>query len=348
MFVIDASKQRPPVLTTLKGTSSLLDNFVKFVIFRNERYGRIHLKIEIYQRRAHIDIFKAENLPPMDISGTSDPYVVITVEPKPRQKPPKMKSSIKDRNLSPVWNESFHIDLRDIDYSSRVIVTVFDHDSIGPDDFIGCTSWSFNEVKKSSVDGIYRLQNKQEGKVFNQLIKYSDEKYGQLIGLLEEQPGKEQTSGLHLDDFELIQTIGTGSFGQVFYAKQLSTENYVAFKCISKATIQSEADIDVINAEKGALKMTNQSPYIVRLLSSFQNEKYIFLVMEFLAGGDLFFHMMRSENECFPIEEVAFYSAQVASAIHFIHSKKIIYRDLKLDNIALTPDGYIKLIDFGM
>jgi len=79
-----------------------------------------------------------------------------------------------------------------------------------------------------------------------------------------------------------------------------------------------------------------------------QSDEYIFLVMEFLSGGDLFFHMMKSENECFAIDQVIFYSSQVALAIDFIHSKNIIYRDLKLDNIALTNDGYIKLIDFGM
>lgn len=57
--------------------------------------------------------------------------------------------------------------------------------------------------------------------------------------------------------------------------------------------------------------------------------------MEFLGGGDLFFHMMRSENETFQVSDVIFYSAQVAKALDFIHSKKMIYRDLKLENIAL-------------
>lgn len=57
--------------------------------------------------------------------------------------------------------------------------------------------------------------------------------------------------------------------------------------------------------------------------------------MDFLGGGDLFFHMMRSENETFPISDVIFYSSQVAKALDFIHSKDVIYRDLKLENIAL-------------
>ena len=172
----------------------------------------------------------------MDIGGTSDPYVVITIEPKPKHKVSKMKSSIKDRNLNPVWNESFVVDLSNVDYSSRLIVTIYDHDSFGSDDFIGCTSWSFDEIKKSSVDGIYRLQSKKEGRFFNQLIKYSDEKYGELIGLLnlDESDGGKTPSGLCVSDFDLLQTIGVGSFGQVFYAHQKSTDNFVAFKCISK------------------------------------------------------------------------------------------------------------------
>ena len=94
--------------------------------------------------------------------------------------------------------------------------------------------------------------------------------------------------------------------------------------------------------------MTRDCPYVVNIHYSFQNDSYIFLVMEFLAGGDLFFHMMRSENETFSAEEVTFYAAQIAHALSYIHRCKIIYRDLKLDNIALTLDGYINLIDFGM
>jgi len=73
----------------------------------------------------------------------------------------------------------------------------------------------------------------------------------------------------------LIQIIGTGSFGQVFYAQQISSSNYVAFKCISKATIQSEADVEIINAEKNALKMTNESEFIVKLYSAFQSRRFL-------------------------------------------------------------------------
>ena len=153
---------------------------------------------------------------------------------------------------------------------------------------------------------------------------------------------------MHLDDFHLIQTIGTGSFGQVFYAEQKSNASFVAFKCISKASIKSEAGIDIILGEKNALKAAKSCEFIVTLLSSFQNEKYIFLVMEFLAGGDLFFHMSQKENQCFSVPEVRFYSAQVVLALDFIHKNGIIYRNLKPENIALTTDGYIKLIDFGM
>ena len=108
----------------------------------------------------------------MDVGGTSDPFVQVTVLPKPTSKIAKMKSSIKMKTLSPVWNESFVFDLSNIDYESRIIVTVYHHDVIGSNYFIGCTSWSIQEIKKSSVDGIYRLQNKQEGKMFNQLIKH--------------------------------------------------------------------------------------------------------------------------------------------------------------------------------
>lgn len=78
---------------------------------RSERHGRLHLKMDIYQKRCHIDIFKAENLPPMDLTGSSDPYVILTLEPKPKKKISKMKTTVKDKCLNPVWNESFVVDV---------------------------------------------------------------------------------------------------------------------------------------------------------------------------------------------------------------------------------------------
>ena len=177
----------------------------------------------------------------------------------------------------------------------------------------------------------------------------SDKKYNELVcDLKEELCKKISSTGLRLDDFDLVKKIGTGSFSHVFYARLKAKNHFVALKCISKASIKCEGDIDMIVAEKMALKKTIESPYIVQLLSSFQSETYIFLVMEFLAGGNLHFHMIRSKNECFAVDQVCFYSAQVALALDFIHRQGIIYRDLKLSNIVLTPHGYIKLVDFGM
>jgi serine/threonine protein kinase len=112
-----------------------------------------------------------------------------------------------------------------------------------------------------------------------------------LVGLFAKENGNQsdgRTDGIHEMDFELVQMIGSGSFGSVYCAKRLSSSEYVAFKCISKADIRSETDIDVIFCEKDGLKMTNECPYIVKILSAFQNKSYIFLVMEFLVKGSVF------------------------------------------------------------
>ena len=141
----------------------------------------------------------------------------------------KMKTEIKSKNLNPIWNESFVFEIGQLDVSSRIVLTVYDHDSFGSNDIIGATSFSLSEIQKSTVDGLYRLQNLRDGRLFNQLLEHNSNKYGELIGLMNTKKNENEPK-ITLADFELLSTIGIGSFGLVFQAKSKISGRIVALK----------------------------------------------------------------------------------------------------------------------
>jgi serine/threonine protein kinase len=114
--------------------------------------------------------------------------------------------------------------------------------------------------------------------------------------------------------------------------------------------------------EKKTLELCRECKYVVDILATFHTPEYALLAFEFLPGGDLYFHIMNSDNNVFCLDDVLFYTAQITEALDFIHAKQIIYRyvlflyslssqifsDLKLDNIVLDSEGYVKLVDFGL
>ena len=148
-------------------------------------------------------------------------------------------------------------------------------------------------------------------------------------------------------DFKIIKLIGRGSFGQVFLAKNEKTSNTYAIKALKKDVVLQDDDaVECTMLERDILSIASDCPFLAELFCAFQTEEHLFFVMEFLNGGDLMFHVSNSRN--FSEERSRFYAAEVALGIQFLHSKFIIYRDLKLDNILLDFDGHCKIADFGM
>ncbi|XP_057606182.1 protein kinase C zeta type isoform X3 [Hippopotamus amphibius kiboko] len=105
-------------------------------------------------------------------------------------------------------------------------------------------------------------------------------------------------------------------------------------------------DIDWVQTEKHVFEQASSSPFLVGLHSCFQTTSRLFLVIEYVNGGDLMFHMQRQRK--LPEEHARFYAAEICIALNFLHERGIIYRDLKLDNVLLDADGHIKLTDYGM
>lgn len=149
-----------------------------------------------------------------------------------------------------------------------------------------------------------------------------------------------------MKDFELIKCIGRGSYAKVLLVKLRSTQKLYAMKIIKKELVNDEEDVDWVQTEKNVFETASNYPFLVGLHSCFQSTSRLFFVIEYVNGGDLMFHMQRQRR--LPEEHARFYSAEIILALHFLHEKGIIYRDLKLDNVLLDSEGHIKLTDYGM
>ncbi|CAK9300979.1 unnamed protein product [Gordionus sp. m RMFG-2023] len=159
------------------------------------------------------------------------------------------------------------------------------------------------------------------------------------------------SKGLHvsvvkLADFDLIRTLGEGSFGRVVLGRYRDPNRYLAIKIQNKVKIARMKQAKSVLNEKKVLHCMGDFPFVVKLFYSFKDNSYLYLVMEYVAGGELFTHLRRSGH--FKEEMAAFYGAQVILALEYLHSVDIIYRDIKPENILLDPtNGYLKLTDFG-
>ena len=147
-----------------------------------------------------------------------------------------------------------------------------------------------------------------------------------------------------LSDLELRETLGTGTFGRVRLCRHKTTEKCYAVKILKKQEVLRMKQLDHVLAEASILSDISH-PFIVNMVRGFMDEGRIFILMEYVVGGEMFSHLRKAAK--FPTDVAKFYSAQVLSAFEYLHSKDIIYRDLKPENLLLDSQGNIKLTDFG-
>ncbi|KAI0090644.1 Pkinase-domain-containing protein [Irpex rosettiformis] len=151
---------------------------------------------------------------------------------------------------------------------------------------------------------------------------------------------------LTIEQFELLKVIGKGSFGKVMQVRKKDTQRIYAMKTIRKANIASRpGEITHILAERTVLALVN-NPFIVPLKFSFQTPDKLYLVMSFVNGGELFFHLQREGK--FDEHRSRFYAAELLCALEHLHNFNVVYRDLKPENILLDYTGHIALCDFGL
>ncbi|CAO3588305.1 unnamed protein product [Absidia cylindrospora] len=145
---------------------------------------------------------------------------------------------------------------------------------------------------------------------------------------------------LKLGDFHVMRTLGTGSFGRVHLIQSRVNARHYAMKVLKKTEVVRLKQVEHTNNEKHILEAVAH-PF----LGTFQDDSNLYMVMDYVAGGELFSVLRRSHR--FPDHVAKFYAGEVLLAIDYLHSKDIIYRDLKPENLLLDNQGHIKITDFG-
>ncbi|KAA3484161.1 serine/threonine-protein kinase tricorner-like [Gossypium australe] len=154
-----------------------------------------------------------------------------------------------------------------------------------------------------------------------------------------------QRHKMGVDDFELLTIIGRGAFGEVRLCKEKATSNVYAMKKLQKSEMLRRGQVEHVKAERNLLAEVD-SECIVKLYCSFQDDEYLYLVMEYLPGGDMMTLLMRKDT--LTEDEARFYVGQTVLAIESIHKHNYIHRDIKPDNLLLDRNGHMKLSDFGL
>ncbi|KAF9935103.1 Serine/threonine-protein kinase [Mortierella alpina] len=165
------------------------------------------------------------------------------------------------------------------------------------------------------------------------------------LGRRESQFLRLRRTRLGLDDFVTVKVIGKGAFGEVRLVQKLDSGKIYAMKTLRKSDMFKKDQLAHVKAERDVLA-ESESPWVVQLYYSFQDPQYLYLIMEFLPGGDLM--TMLIQYDTFSEDVTRFYIAECVLAIEDIHKMGFIHRDIKPDNILIDRDGHIKLSDFGL
>ncbi|CAF2423841.1 unnamed protein product [Rotaria sp. Silwood2] len=147
-----------------------------------------------------------------------------------------------------------------------------------------------------------------------------------------------------IDSFDIVRTVGTGTFGRVQLVCHRDTNTFYGLKTMSIKRIVESKQVEHVQSEKNILLKIHH-PFLVRLQWTAHTNSLLYLLLEYLPGGELF-QMMR-KHEKFNAKTAIFYASEVLLALDYLHHLDILYRDLKPENILLDSEGHIRLVDFG-
>ncbi|XP_010553159.1 PREDICTED: serine/threonine-protein kinase AtPK1/AtPK6-like isoform X2 [Tarenaya hassleriana] len=150
---------------------------------------------------------------------------------------------------------------------------------------------------------------------------------------------------LGIEDFDVLSVVGKGAFGKVYQVRKKGTSEIYAMKVMRKDKIMEKNHAEYMKAERDILTKIAH-PFIVQLKYSFQTKYRLYLVLDFINGGHLFFQLYH--QGLFREDLARVYAAEIVSAVSHLHEKGIMHRDLKPENILLDADGHVMLTDFGL
>ncbi|XP_067644351.1 cAMP-dependent protein kinase catalytic subunit 3 isoform X2 [Eurosta solidaginis] len=148
----------------------------------------------------------------------------------------------------------------------------------------------------------------------------------------------------HLDDFQMIKTVGTGTFGRVCLCRDRVTEKYCAMKLLAMADVIRLKQTEHVKNERNILREIRH-PFVINLEWSTKDDCCLYMIFEYVCGGELFTYLRNAGR--FSSQTSNFYAAEIVSALEYLHSLQIVYRDLKPENLLINRDGHLKITDFG-
>jgi len=148
-----------------------------------------------------------------------------------------------------------------------------------------------------------------------------------------------------LEDFDLLKVLGKGGFGKVMLVRKKGTTDIFAMKVLKKEAVIRRNQVAHTKTETHILRQIRH-PFLTRMHFAFQSEGKLYMVLNYLPGGELFYRLKREGR--FSVERVRLYTAEIALGLGHLHSMDMIYRDLKPENILLDEVGHVCLTDFGL
>nr|AUS89398.1 serine-threonine protein kinase 2 [Sesuvium portulacastrum] len=232
--------------------------------------------------------------------------------------------------------ETTGADVADIVYDNPVVVCRRSHSLVGPS---VCFSHSLKLSKLSLRDA-----EEADALLECELSDISTDDDAKLVDLVQDDLSmKEQKVGL--EDFEVLKVVGQGAFGKVYQVRKMGTSEIYAMKVMRKDKIMERNHAEYMKAERDILTKIDH-PFIVQLRYSFQTKYRLYLVLDFINGGHLFFQLYN--HRLFREDLARIYAAEIVSAVSHLHANGIMHRDLKPENILLDADGHVVLTDFGL
>jgi len=159
-------------------------------------------------------------------------------------------------------------------------------------------------------------------------------------------PAQPRATVASIKDFELLKPISKGAYGSVFLARKRATGDLYAIKVLKKSDMIAKNQITNVRAERMILMNRTQSPFVVKLFFTFQSAEYLYLVMEYLPGGDC--ASLVKVFGALPEDWTRQYLAEIVQGLDYLHSTGVVHRDMKPDNLLIDQRGHLKLTDFGL